>query len=152
MTAAPMPLRPRVALARAHPAAAAMPPAVLEQAPARIRTSAAIAEGRRCTGSRGCYGRVPQPFCLRPPAFLCGWLRSNRPLGPEAPWASGIWCTRKRSPWPSSRRDIFPSLPWCFRSSNLTNRLLLHLVPSIHEPQGAPKQGAQEMLPVRRRT
>ena len=152
MSAAPRPLRPREAWARAQPAAAAMPAAVLTQAPARSRNSAAIAEGRHCTGSRGCHGWVPQLFCLRPLAFRGGWLRSSKPLGSAAPRSSGFWCTQKRSPWPSTPRDIFPGLSWCFRSSYPANCLLLDQLPSIHEPQGAPKQVAQEIASVRRRT
>ena len=150
MSAVPRPLRPREAWASAQPAAAAMPAAVLEQAPARIRTSAAIAEGRHCTGSRGCYGWMPQLFCLRPLAFRGGWLRSSKPLGSAARCSSGIWCTQKRSPWPSTRRDIFPGLSLCCRSSTPANCLWLDLVPSIHEPQGAPKQRTHNCVRVRR--
>ena len=146
-----MPLRPRVALARAHPAGAAMPAAVLEQAPARIRTSAAIAEGRHCKGSLGVHGRAPQPSCLGPLAFRGRWLRSSRPQG-SATCSSRIWCTQKRSPWTATRRDNPLGSSWCCRTSHLANGLLLDLGPSMAEPQGAPKQGTQEFVPVRRRT
>ena len=151
MNAAPMPLRPRVALARAHTAGARMPAADQEQAPARIRTSAAIAEGRHCKGSLGVHGRAPQPSCLGPLAFRGRWLRSSRPQG-SATCSSRIWYTQKRSPWTATRRDNPLGSSWCCRTSHLANGLVLDLGPSMAEPQGAPKQGTQEFVPVRRRT